>query len=192
VKIIMLQQPPVNPEKTVPPPGKPADGSPQNQSKAPEKGTAPIGKEAAKDEKAAQPPAKLDTAPVPELQQPVIPLQPPPGAKLAVPPKQQPGNFQIGSILEPALWLIGILTVGALLIAWLKKNKERQLSGISVSPHEQLSAFRDSMEEGEMTEEEFKKVKSLLGQKLKPGAAVAPPATEPAVAPVEKKTDAPE
>lgn len=184
----MLQQPPVNPEKNVPPPGKPADGSPQNQSKAPEKGTVPAGKEAAKDEKGAQPPAKLDTAPAPELQQPVIPLQPPPGAKLAVPPKQQPGNFQIGSILEPALWLIGILTVGALLIAWLKKNKERQLAGVTVSPHEQLSAFRDAMEEGEMTEEEFKKVKSLLGQKIKPGTPVAPavveqPATPKPVAP---------
>lgn len=185
----MLQQPPVNPEKTVPPPGKPADGVPQNQFKTPEKGTAPAGKEAAKDDKGI-PPAKLDTAPVPELQQPVIPLQPPPGAKLAVPPKQQPGNFQIGSILEPALWLIGILTVGALLIAWLKKNKERQLSGISVSPHEQLSAFRDSMEEGEMTEEEFKKVKSLLGQKIKPGAPAVPPVTEPVAAPVEKKNEA--
>jgi hypothetical protein len=188
----MLQQPPVNPEKTVPPPGKPGDGVPLNQSKSPEKGAAPAGKDAVKDEKPVQPPAKIDSAPAPELQQPVIPLQPPPGAKLAVPPKQQPGNFQIGSILEPALWLIGILTVGALLIAWLKKNKERQLAGVSVSPHEQLSAFRDALEEGEMTEEEFKKVKSLLGQKIKPGTPVVPTVTEPVAAPVEKKVEATE
>ena len=55
----------------------------------------------------------------------LFPLQPPPGAKIAVPPKEQPKNFQIGSILEPALWLIAILTVGAILMAWLKKNRDR-------------------------------------------------------------------
>lgn len=177
----MLQQPPVNPEKNVPPPGKPSDGAAQNQSKNPEKGAVQTGQEAAKNDKTAQPPAKVDTAPA-ELQQPIIPLQPPPGAKLAVPAKEKPGNFQIGSILEPALWLIAILTVGALLLAWLKKNKERQFAGFSVSPHEQLSSFRDSMEEGDMTEEEFKKVKALLGQKIKPPSQPAPPAPEqPAV-----------
>jgi len=186
----MLQHPPVNPEKTVPPPGKPSDGAAQNQSKNPEKGAVQTGQEAARNDKTAQPPAKVDTAPAPELQQPIIPLQPPPGAKLAVPAKEKPGNFQIGSILEPALWLIAILTVGALLLAWLKKNKERQFAGFSVSPHEQLSSFRDSMEEGDMTEEEFKKVKALLGQKIKPGGTVAPPVVEQPAAPKSAAPDA--
>jgi hypothetical protein len=40
-------------------------------------------------------------------------VQQPPGAKIAVAAAPAAKNFQIGSILEPALWLIGILAFGA-------------------------------------------------------------------------------
>ena len=125
---------------------------------------------------------KTDTAP---LEQPVIPLQPPPGAKIALPPKPAAGNFEIGTILVPALWLIGILTFGALLIAWLKKNRDRTFSAVTLSPHEQLSSFREALEEGEMTEEEFKKVKAHLAKKIKPPATPAPSEPTPAPPPAE-------
>ena len=160
----MTQQPPANDK-----PGKADEQtkiSPAKQDKE-LTGIDKPGKETAKQE---QPP--VETQPAPE-----VPVQLPPGAKIAVPggAAPAPGKFEIGSILAPALWLIGILAVGAILIAWLRKNKERQSSPFSVSPHEQLTAFRDSMEEGDMTEEEFKKVKAHLAGQIKQVPAAPPP-----------------
>jgi hypothetical protein len=176
-----MQQPPDQAKPAIPPS--------KDEGKTPAKDAAPVKQEGTKQEPSKQEASKdekpqatkpLETAP--ELQQPVIPLPPPPGAKIAVQPQKPPGKFEIGSILVPALWLIGILTVGALLIAWLKKNRDRSFSALSISPHQQLSSFRDSMDEGEMTEEEFKKVKSHLAKKIKP-----PTITEPVPAPPPEK-----
>ena len=131
---------------------------------------------------AKQPPGKGAVPPV-VVQPQDIPAQLPPGAKIAVPAKDQPKNFQIGSILQPALLLILVLAVGAILIAWLKKNRDRTAGSLSLSANDQLTAFRESMEQGDMTDEEFKKVKLLLAEKLrKPGSPVTT-ATEPAPPP---------
>jgi hypothetical protein len=170
----MTQQPPATDK---PAPGKPSDPAQTPPAKQ-DKELTGIDKPGNIAGKKEQPP--VETQPAPE-----VPVQLPPGAKIAVPvtgPAAAPGNFKIGSILEPALWLIGILAFGAILIAWLKKNKERQLAGFSVSPHEQLTAFRDSMEQGDMTDEEFKKVKALLAGKIKQVPQAVPPA--PTTAPV--------
>lgn len=104
-----------------------------------------------------------------------------------MPAKDQPKNFQIGSILQPALLLILVLAVGAILIAWLKKNRDRTTGTVALSANDQLTAFRESMEQGDMTDEEFKKVKLLLSEKLrKPGSPVTT-ATEQA--PPQKPTE---
>jgi hypothetical protein len=172
----MLQQPPVSEKQP------PADKTTQPPAeKTPQKPPAKNDKELTGIDKPGEVAGKKDQQPVETLPAPEVPVQLPPGAKIAVPgpAAPAPGNFKIGSILEPALWLIGILTFGAILIAWLKKNKERQRDGFSVSPHEQLTAFRDSMEEGDMTEEEFKKVKAHLAAKIRPPAAPAPAPAAP-------------
>jgi hypothetical protein len=129
-----------------------------------------------------QPPQKEAVPPL-DIKPQEIPAQLPPGAKLAAPPKEPAKNFQIGSILEPALLLIGILAVGAILIAWLKKTRDRSAGAIALTAHDQLSAFRESMEQGDMTDEEFKKVKLLLAEKLRKPANPVTAATEQASTP---------
>lgn len=162
-------------------PAKPSDASKQESGKTPEPASKPQEKQGnsalpGKDvpvlnSKDAQPPV--------EANQPAIPFQPPPGALIPIPEKEKPKKFEIGSIVWPSLLLIGMLALGALILAWLKKNKERQLAGISLSAHDQLSAFRDSMEQGDMTDDEFKKVKALLSEKIKRQQSIAPSAQAP-------------
>lgn len=157
----LMLQPPDKSKET--PPEKPGGEPKQNPAKTEEKNT-PTKDAPAKTAQDA--PAKDAAIPL-DQQQPIIPNPDPPGAKLAVPAKEQPKNFKIGTILEPALWLIAILATGAILLAWLKKSRERQLGAATLTANDQLSAFRDSMEEGDMTEEEFKKVKALLAEKIR-------------------------
>ena len=58
-----------------------------------------------------------------------------------------------------ASWAGAVGAVVAILIAWLKKNRDRTTGTVSLSVNDQLTAFRESMEQGDMTDEEFKKVK---------------------------------
>jgi len=170
----LLQQPPEKSKET--PPDKPGGEAKQPPVKTDEKAvpTKDVPGKTSQDE----PPGKGAVPPV-VVQPQDIPAQLPPGAKIAVPAKDQPKNFQIGSILQPALLLILVLAVGAILIAWLKKNRDRTAGSLSLSANDQLTAFRESMEQGDMTDEEFKKVKLLLAEKLrKPGSPVTT-ATEP-------------
>lgn len=111
-------------------------------------------------------PAKDSTPPV-QQPPPEIPVQLPPGAKLGVPAKEPAKKMEIGSILQPALLLIAILAGGAILIAWLRKNRDRQSGAVALSANEQLTAFRESLEQGDMTDEEFKKVKAHLAEKIR-------------------------
>ena len=168
---------PQSPQKSnQPPSGKPGGDTKQVPAKTVEKvsstkdASAKTGQEAPPSKDAAQPA---------EAKPPEIPTQPPPGALIAVPPKEQPKNFQIGSILQPALLLIGILAVGAIMIAWLKKNRDRVAGVSALSAHDQLSAFRDSLDEGDMTDDEFKKVKALLAEKIRKPANPVTPAPGP-------------
>jgi uncharacterized membrane protein len=126
----------------------------------------------------ANPPQETEKNEIAKVKQPELPFHPPPGAAQGVPVKQPVGQHQIGAILEPALWLVGILALGALIIAWLKKNREKQVGTVALTAHDQLSTFRQALEEGEMTDEEFKKVKALLAEKIHKPAKVAKPGTE--------------
>lgn len=168
--------------KDTPPPEKPGGEAKQppekTQEKASGKDTPTQTGQDLPPKDAAQPPANQD--------QPVIPIAPPPGANQAVKVQEPPGKFQIGTILEPALWLIGILTAGALMIAWLKKNRDRPLGTVTLTANQQLTAFRDSLEEGDMTEDEFKKVKALLADKIRKPAK---PVTAAPDAPVVDEPD---
>lgn len=129
-----------------------------------------------------------EAVPSADAKLPDSPIQPPPGAALPGKVQEQPkASTPIGSILQPALLLIAILAVGAILIAWLKKTRDRTKGAVTLSAHDQLSAFRDSLDQGDMTDEEFKKVKALLAEKIRkpanpvttaPGSAVPPSTTE--------------
>jgi len=84
-----------------------------------------------------------------------------------VPPPAAPGQFTFGTILIPALWLIGILVVGALILAWLRRSRQGTELAATTTATDQLAAFRNAYEEGEMTTDEFKKVKARLTEKLR-------------------------
>jgi len=129
-------------------------------------------------------PLGKENAPPVDVQPLNIPTQPPPGAKIEVKPKDQHKNFEIGSILQPALLLIGILTLGAIILAWLKKNRDRSTGAATLSANDQLSAFRESMEQGDMTDDEYKKVKALLAEKIRKPSNPVTTAPAPTTSPV--------
>jgi hypothetical protein len=146
--------------KTEAPGAKP---SVQQESKVPS--TAVIQTAPAKNTKETKP----DVAPpLPQqtIPMPTSPLLAPNAVAPAVPIKQQE-PFRVGSILEPALWLVGALILMALVLAWLKRYQQKDDLENRDSAHQQLAKFRMALDRGEMSEAEFRKVKSLLTEKMR-------------------------
>lgn len=169
------------PAKQEQPPGKDVPGKPSTapgkvEQTAPGKAEAPKPAPAKTGQELATAPAKDEIVP-----QPVLPLQtPPPAAQgVAVAPAAEP--FRIGSILQPALLLVAILVVGALILAWLKRSREKtEQLATTTTASDQLATFRHAYEEGEMSPEEFKKVKARLTEKLRePDPMSMPPQVRP-------------
>ncbi|MFT3880995.1 MAG: hypothetical protein QM703_15195 [Gemmatales bacterium] len=175
-----------HPDKTKESPASKSAGEIKQPPAKTEEKTAPSKEASAKTGQETLPPK--DAVPPAEAKLPDSPIQPPPGANLPGKVQEQPKAAPpLGSILQPALLLIGILVVGAILIAWLKKSRDRSKGAVALSAHDQLSAFRDSVDEGDMTDEEFKKVKALLAEKIRkpanpvtttPGSAEPPSPNE--------------
>jgi hypothetical protein len=103
---------------------------------------------------------------------------------------QAPEPVKIGTIKSPVLWttlaLVVALLLGALVIAvaerWRKKTREgRSDTG------DQLAHFRSLYERGELSREEFERIRGKLGNKLRkeldlptaPAAPAAPAAPPP-------------
>lgn len=179
----LLSQPPEKSKES--PASKPSGELKQPPVKAEEKAV-PSKEAPVKTGQEATPPK--DAVPPVEAIAPEVTIHKAPGAnvpaKVQEPVKAAP---PLGSILQPALLLILILAVGAILIAWLKKSRDRTKGEVALSAHDQLSSFRDSLDEGDMTDEEFKKVKALLAEKIRkpanpvtttPGTAVPPSPNE--------------
>jgi uncharacterized membrane protein len=84
----------------------------------------------------------------------------------------------------PVLWtsliLVGVLLVGALLITLVDRWRKRA-SSRTATPAEQLSHFRRLYDRGELSAEEFERIKTLLGGKLRQDLHVpgAPPPRAP-------------
>jgi uncharacterized membrane protein len=74
-------------------------------------------------------------------------------------------------ILTVTILLTGSLLLGALVLALVDRWRKRQDE--AVQPHEQLTSFRVLYERGELSEQEYQRVKAKLTPKLKP-APVAP------------------
>lgn len=101
---------------------------------------------------------------------------------LAPVPGPRPAKPQVGDILHPALWFAGVLLLAALAFAWLRRLRKLEEQSPEDQAHAQLATFRQMRDDGEMTEEEFKKVLLKLQGKIKPGADGDGPAA-PAPAP---------
>jgi hypothetical protein len=75
------------------------------------------------------------------------------------------------SLLDPQLlWatfaLIATLLLGALIFAWLDRWRKRTTEG-TLSPGEQLAAFRSSYDRGEMSQEEYERVRAKLAPQVR-------------------------
>ena len=78
-------------------------------------------------------------------------------------PFWQDGRF---SLALTGMLLAGVLLLGAVVVAWVGRAfKEDRKRGIS-SPEDQLSEFRNMLEAGELTPQEFEIVKRKLGRKI--------------------------
>jgi hypothetical protein len=148
----------------------------QGESKAPAsalKQTAPEKAKQEAPEKKTEQPAILPFPPQQTIPMPTNPLLAPNAGVPAVPIKQHE-PFRVGSILEPALWLVGALVILALILAWLKRYQQKDDLENRDSAHQQLAKFRMALDNGEMSEEEFRKVKSLLTEKIREAEPNAP------------------
>src|SRR5438067_6025206 len=74
-------------------------------------------------------------------------------------------------LLWLALALIAILLVGALIIAWVDRWRKRTGSE-RLTANEQLANFRRLYEEGQLSQEEFERVRLLLSEQLRRELAV--------------------
>lgn len=106
----------------------------------------------------------------------------PPEIPVLVAPPAGPKKptFEVGEIVQPALWFVLLIVFGAAILMAVKRMRQKADAGVALSPHDQLNQFRAAYEAGEMTEAEFKKVKLLLSGKIKdegpaPPAAPLPP-----------------
>jgi hypothetical protein len=91
-----------------------------------------------------------------------------------------------GQLIWAALPLIGALLAGALILyvidRWRKRVAEDEEA--ACAPNDQLSHFRTLYERGEMSREEFEKVKALLAGQLRREMNVPGPAPTPAPPPL--------
>ncbi len=85
------------------------------------------------------------------------------------------------ALLLTGLLLGGVLLVGAVLIAWAARWRRQQQSA-GASPSEQLAHFRSLYEQGAISQEEFNRLRSLLGGQLRAEMKVPTKADEQPVA----------
>jgi beta-lactamase regulating signal transducer with metallopeptidase domain len=138
-------------------------------------------------EAASTPTASTATAAVPQTTPTAPAPAPTPEAHglpmpIGLPPRPTdpgPARARIGSMVEPALWLVGALVLGALGIAWLKRMQQVRPPKPEEELHAQLASFREAHLAGEMTKEEFEKVKAKLAPKIKELEAKPPAAPPP-------------
>ena len=86
-------------------------------------------------------------------------------------------KLEPGELLMVALPLIGLLLVAALVLFFVDRWRKRRtvVDSDACAPNDQLSHFRSLYERGEMSREEFERVKALLTEQLRRELNVAVP-----------------
>jgi hypothetical protein len=98
-----------------------------------------------------------------------------------VPPQEPPAGAKVGQILEPALYMVGVLILFAAGLMIFQALRKRSRGGDRDSLQDQLTQFREAFEKGEMTKEEYRRVHALLtGRIQKQVKAPSPPPPDPA------------
>jgi hypothetical protein len=91
-------------------------------------------------------------------------------------------------LLLAGVYLAGALLVGALLIALIQRWRRRQ-DKVVLTPEQQLSAYRTLYERGALSQEEFERLRSLLGREMKPEKPAPGPAPAKKESPPEVPPD---
>jgi len=89
------------------------------------------------------------------------------------------------TMLEPGLYLAGALLLGAMVIA-LVKRWHRRAEADELTPSDQLARYRSLYEEGTISQEEYERLRALLGGQLR--QSLGGP-TRPAVQPGEVRAE---
>ena len=94
------------------------------------------------------------------------------------------------SILDPRiLWLTGLLVatllLGAMILSWLDRWRKRQLS--DDRPGDQLTSFRALYEAGEISREEYERIRSRVARGESAGPVPTRPAANPGVGTIERR-----
>jgi hypothetical protein len=91
------------------------------------------------------------------------------------------------SLLDPQLlWamvaLVATLLLGAVVFAWLDRWRKRG-DRDTLTPVDQLTAFRQSYDRGEISQEEYERIRAKLAPKVRQQVNVSPkPTTKPSTA----------
>jgi hypothetical protein len=89
------------------------------------------------------------------------------------------------------LLFVGAILAGALVIAWLDRWRKRPQNP-GMSTNDQLAHFRTLYERGQLSPEEFARIRTLLGERLRQEMevpAAPPPAGPTSPAPAEQEAD---
>jgi hypothetical protein len=78
-------------------------------------------------------------------------------------------------LLVTALCLAGALLVGAVVLALVNRWWRNRTAKDDLSPSAQLAQFRSLYEAGEISQEEFERLRALLGARLRENLGVASP-----------------
>jgi hypothetical protein len=82
------------------------------------------------------------------------------------------------SILVPGLYLAGALLAGAVVLALIRRWRQNEET-VSADPSDQLARFRTLYEQGAISEEEFKRLRAVLGAELRRSIDLPPPPAPP-------------
>jgi hypothetical protein len=115
------------------------------------------------------------------------------------PPPARPPSLLDPQLLWAMVALVATLLLGALIFAWLDRWRRRG-NRDTLTPVDQLTAFRQSYDRGELSQQEYERIRAKLAPKVRqqvnlpPKAANAgPPAAQPATpeppAPTEPETE---
>lgn len=82
-------------------------------------------------------------------------------------------------LLVAGLCLAAALLLGALVIALVHRWRQRSTLANDLSPSAQLAQFRSLYEKGAISQEEFERLRNLLGARLREDLGVPAPPAEP-------------
>jgi hypothetical protein len=82
-------------------------------------------------------------------------------------------------VLWPTFGLVIVLLVSAVVLSWFDRWRKRTDRAL-VSPADQLNAFRLSYERGELSQEEYKRIKARLAPRIKEQLSVPQTPTDEA------------